>query len=169
MRSNAGYPCPAKGCAGKNAKGSSAMSSTAPWLGQLLGVPLSERAHLLEEVIEGEFRDWLQLDSSEALPRDESFFTLGVTSLGVVEMRERLEAALGRRIDTTVFYNKPTIRHLASHLRESLLGDIFAERSLTQVNQAKSSTTAAGGAARSDDTAAARQVVEDLFASFYRD
>jgi acyl carrier protein len=145
------------------------MSSTVPWIGQLLGLPLSERAHLLEWLIEGEFRDWLQMDSSEALPRDESFFTLGVTSLGTVEMRERLEAALGRRIDTAVFYNKPTIRHLASHLRADVLRDIFAERSLTQAEQAKSSTTAAGGAERSDDTAVPRQVVEDLVASFYED
>ena len=38
------------------------MSSTVPWIGQLLGLPLSERAHLLEWLIEGEFRDWLQID-----------------------------------------------------------------------------------------------------------
>ena len=38
------------------------MSSTAPWIGQLLGVPLSERAHLLEWLIEGEFRDWLRIE-----------------------------------------------------------------------------------------------------------
>lgn len=145
------------------------MRSTVPWIGQLLGVPLSERARLLEWLIEGEFRDWLQIDSSEAMPRNESFFTLGVTSLGVVEMRERLDAALGCRIDTAVFYNKPTIRHLASHLRENMLTDIFAERSLTRADQVKSSTTAAGGAERSDDTAVARQVVEDLFASFDKD
>ncbi|WP_285505353.1 type I polyketide synthase [Actinokineospora sp. NBRC 105648] len=50
------------------------------------------------------------------LNRSASFGDLGVDSLGVVELRDRLSAALGREVPVGSLYSHPTAEALAAHL-----------------------------------------------------
>ena len=100
------------------------MSNTA-WVESLACTPLSERATVLEALVAGEFRTWLLMTDADALPLDESYFALGLTSLGAVEIQERLESILGRRIDSSSLFNNPTIDHLLLHLRSEVLSEFF--------------------------------------------
>jgi hypothetical protein len=102
----------------------SSTSNTA-WVESLAQAPLSERSALLEALVVGEFRTWLLMSAGDALPLDESYFALGLTSLGAVEIQERLESILGRRIDSSSLFNNPTIDHLLLHLRNEVLSAFF--------------------------------------------
>jgi hypothetical protein len=102
-----------------------AVASNTDWVASLARAPLSERAALLEALVTGEFRTWLLMSAADALPLDESYFALGLTSLGAVEIQERLESILGRRIDSSSLFNNPTIDHLLLHLRNQVLSEFF--------------------------------------------
>ena len=102
------------------------MTATTSWVQQLAGTPLSERGSALEALVTAEFRTWLLMDDSDTLPLDESYFALGLTSLGATEIQQRLETALGRHIDSTSLFNNPTVGHLLSHLRAEVLPELFA-------------------------------------------
>ena len=85
------------------------MSNTV-WVEALERGPLSERGATLEALVVAEFRTWLLMSEADALPLDESYFALGLTSLGAVEIQERLESILGRRIDSASLFNiRPSI------------------------------------------------------------
>ncbi len=61
----------------------------------------------------------------EDLPLDMSYFELGFTSLRITEIKERLEAQLGRKISTNVLFNSPTTERLISYLADEVLADLF--------------------------------------------
>lgn len=105
------------------------VTSNTAWVDSLAQAPLSERAALLEALVTGEFRTWLLMSDADALPLDESYFALGLTSLGAVEIQERLESILGRRIDSASLFNNPTIDHLLLHLRNEVLSEHFQNAS----------------------------------------
>jgi len=65
------------------------------------------------------------MSAADALPLDASYFALGLTSLGAVEIQERLESTLGRRIDSASLFNNPTIENLLLHLRSQVLSEFF--------------------------------------------
>ena len=100
------------------------MSNT-EWVEALARGPWSERGATLEALVVAEFRTWLLMSEADALPLDESYFALGLTSLGAVEIQERLESILGRRIDSASLFNTPTIDHLLTHLRSQVLSEFF--------------------------------------------
>ena len=62
------------------------MSNTV-WVEALARAPLSERGAVLEALVVAEFRAWLLMSDADALPLDESYFALGLTSLGAVEIQ----------------------------------------------------------------------------------
>jgi hypothetical protein len=101
------------------------VTANTAWVESLARAPLSERRALLEALVVGEFRTWLLMSAGDALPLDESYFALGLTSLGAVEIQERLESILGRRIDSSSLFNNPTIDHLLLHLRTEVLSEFF--------------------------------------------
>lgn len=96
-----------------------------PWLRRLAATPLPERAALLEDLVVGEFRTVLLMGEDDVLPRDESYFAHGLTSLGATEVEQRLEATIGRPIDASELLNNPTVDHLLTHLRTEVLADHF--------------------------------------------
>ena len=112
--------------------------SSTDWVESLARAPLSERAALLETLVAGEFRTWLLMGAGDALPLDESYFALGLTSLGAVEIQERLESILGRRIDSASLFNNPTIGHLLLHLRNEVLSEFFPSPSARQEAESNS-------------------------------
>ena len=101
------------------------VKSNTAWIESLARAPLSERGALLEALVAGEFRAWLLMGDADSLPLDESYFALGLTSLGAVEIQERLESILGRRIDSASLFNNPTIEHLLLHVRSQVLAEFF--------------------------------------------
>ncbi len=92
---------------------------------RLQELPLSERREGLEELVIAEFRTTLMMADDEDLPLDMSYFELGFTSLRITEIKERLEAQLGRKISTNVLFNSPTTERLISYLADEVLADLF--------------------------------------------
>lgn len=92
---------------------------------RLSQIPVPDRADALEELVVAEFRAALLMAVGEDLPFDESFFDLGLSSLRLVELKERLEALLGRPISANALFNRPTVARLLDHLKETVLADLF--------------------------------------------
>lgn len=95
-------------------------------------IPASDRAEALEELVVAEFRAAMMLADHEDLPLDESFFDLGLSSLRLVELKERLEALLGRPVSASALFNRPTVQRLLQYLREQVLADIFSEQAASE-------------------------------------
>lgn len=92
---------------------------------QLCELPLAERRAQLEELVVTEFRTTLMMTDDEDLPFDLSYFELGFTSLGITEIKERLETRLGRSVSTNVLFNSPTMERLLAYLADEVLADLF--------------------------------------------
>lgn len=92
---------------------------------RLQALARADRADALAGMVASEFRSVLQMLPQEALPLDESFFDLGLTSLSVEEVKQRLEHQLACRVDAEVLFNHPTVRHLVAHLQAGPLADLF--------------------------------------------
>jgi len=123
---------------------------------RLTELPRAERHAALAQLVAAEFRTVLQMTPAEALPDDESFFDLGLTSLSVEELKQRLEAQLGCRIDAEVLFNHPTLGHLLAHLESGPLGELF-----------DAAATAPAGAGPNDD-ADEKSLVDDMLARLYQ-
>lgn len=101
------------------------MNAAPGWL-RLESLPRGERRDALAEIVSGELRSVLQMEPAEALPFDQSFFDLGLTSLSVEETKERIEQHFGCRIDAQALFNHPTVADLLEHLEHEPLAPLFA-------------------------------------------
>jgi aryl carrier-like protein len=97
-------------------------------LERLHALPRSERREALRTLVLAEFRTALLMTDAEELPADANYFEMGLTSLGVVEVKQRLDAELGCGIDTALLFSNPTVETLMSHLTGEALGELFAEQ-----------------------------------------
>ncbi|GHJ10402.1 hypothetical protein TPA0907_47690 [Micromonospora humidisoli] len=105
------------------------MTVNPPWYQQLADTPLSERASALETLVVAEFKVWLLMGDADVFPLDESYFVLGLSSLGATEIQQRLVAGLGRPINAASLFNNPTAAHLLTYLRTEVLADLFPQTS----------------------------------------
>jgi acyl carrier protein len=101
---------------------------------QLRALPISEREDQLESLVTDEFKATLLMPEDEELPLTESFFDLGLTSLLLGEVKDRLERVLGCQISTTQLFNKPTVEQLMTHLTTKVLADHFDRRTGNEHN-----------------------------------
>jgi acyl carrier protein len=85
-------------------------------------LPTTERRDELETLVVGEFKEALFLADDEELPLDGSYFDLGLTSVALTELKERLEQLLDTAIDATVLFNEPTVERLVTYLIDELFG-----------------------------------------------
>ncbi|MDH6222933.1 type I polyketide synthase, partial [Streptomyces pseudovenezuelae] len=85
---------------------------------------LDERARLalLGELVREEAAGVLTPKSTEPIPPGRAFRDLGLGSLAVVELRNRLTERTGLRLPTTVTFDHPTPEALAAHLLARVLG-----------------------------------------------
>lgn len=81
---------------------------------------IAERRDALEEILEKEFKAALLMTDEDELPFDQSYFDLGLTSLGITDLKERFEDLLEVEIDTTMLFNSPTVERLLDYLTERI-------------------------------------------------
>lgn len=89
---------------------------------RLVATPGPDFDDEVERLVTGVFRDALLAPDDEELPDDQTFFELGLTSLRMVEVRERLEEMFGVGIATGALFDHPTIGGLSGHLVSLLSG-----------------------------------------------
>jgi acyl carrier protein len=91
----------------------------------LLSLPRARRRKTLADLVDAEVREVLLLPEDAETGADVSFFDLGMTSLRLTELRQRLTRRLGRRIETEAFFEHPTSQGLTDHLADTVLSDVF--------------------------------------------
>jgi len=85
---------------------------------QLEAAPEHERFDLVVKYLRGLTAQVIRLDSPQALDPDKNFLEFGVDSLTGLEVRNRLEAALGTTLPAQMLWEYPTLNQLAAHLCE---------------------------------------------------
>ncbi len=102
------------------------MDLLTPTVKQLWKLAKSERRAALETIVAAEFKVTLLMSEGQELPLDQNYFDLGLTSLRVTEVKQRLEAQLGSEINASVLLEQPTVEQLMAHLTGEVLTELFA-------------------------------------------
>ncbi|MEU9317862.1 acyl carrier protein [Streptomyces sp. NPDC048295] len=131
------------------------MTSRTPWLQELFDTPPSERRTLLESLVVAEFKRELMMGEEDVLPLQVSYFELGLTSLGAVDTRQRLEQELGRPLDSAFLFNHPTVGDLVEFLTTEVVSEFF-------------SATAPGPKAQQDAEVSTKDLVNDVLKELYQ-
>ena len=79
------------------------------------------------------------MSGDDELAVDANYFQLGMTSLRVMELKERLERELGCQLDAALLFSSPTVAALVDHITSQAVlgvpdaepGPIEDDRSLT--------------------------------------
>jgi aryl carrier-like protein len=87
-----------------------------PALAALAGAPAAERQRLLLAFLRDESAAVLRLGADAPLENGRSLFEAGLDSLMAVELKNRVQAALGRPLLSTLLFDHPTLDGLATHL-----------------------------------------------------
>ncbi|WP_405808596.1 type I polyketide synthase [Streptomyces sp. NBC_00210] len=93
---------------------------------QLLGLPEGERDGLLAQVVRAHAATVLEHATPDTLDLAQSFKDLGFDSLMGVEFRDRLAAATGLKLPSTLVFDHPTGESVVGRLRGELLGSADA-------------------------------------------
>lgn len=101
------------------------MTNARPAPADLVAVPRSERRSALEDLVVAEFRDVLVLAETAEVPRQMAFFDLGMTSLRITDVRQRLTRRLGRSVETEAFFEHSTLELFIEYLADTVLADLF--------------------------------------------
>ncbi|MGW2397363.1 SDR family NAD(P)-dependent oxidoreductase [Kitasatospora sp. NPDC001664] len=88
--------------------------------GQLAGKAAGEQERILLALVRSTAAAVLGHPGPEAVGPVGGFMDIGFDSLGVIELRNRINAATGLRLPTTAVFDHPTPVALAAHLRERL-------------------------------------------------
>jgi acyl carrier protein len=99
------------------------MSETHISVRELRELPPYEIKEEIEELVSGLFRSALLMDNDDdELPLETSYFDLGLTSLSLVGLKQKLEALLDLSINANVLFNEPTVEQLVCYLTDLLAG-----------------------------------------------
>lgn len=95
------------------------------FLEKLRSVEKNERLFYLEGYLKDIFGKYFYIENHADIPAEASFFELGLTSLGAVEIKYELEKTLKISLDSTVIFNFPTINKLLQFLSTQKLSFLF--------------------------------------------
>ncbi len=113
---------------GDRAPGPATAAEPAPSSGAaslLAALPRAERRDGLLELVAGEIRGALLMEPTDALAPDANYFELGLTSLHVMEIKQRLERQLDRDIESALLFNHPSLDAFVDRLTTGVLADLF--------------------------------------------
>ena len=94
----------------------------------LEGLSAGRRRSLMADRVELETRRVLGLDAGAALDGRQGFRDLGMDSLTAVELRNRLQTAIGRALPATVAFDHPTVEDMTGYLLDLLGSDTVGHR-----------------------------------------
>ncbi|CUU58083.1 polyketide synthase 12 [Parafrankia irregularis] len=106
------------GVSGRDGAGAGAGALAA----RLAALPVGEREPEVLDLVRALVADVLGHRAAEAVPAARALRETGVDSLTAVEIRNRLAAATGLRLPTTLVFDHPTPRALAAHLTALVTG-----------------------------------------------
>ncbi|GAA1985066.1 hypothetical protein GCM10009838_54020 [Catenulispora subtropica] len=124
------------------APGADTPKSQSELAGRLVSLSELEQTRFLVDLVRGETAAVLGYPSPEAVEAERAFRELGIDSVTAVELRNRLNAATGLRLPSTLVFDYPSAAVVAGFLREELIG-----------TGAVSGTVVAGAAASDDPIA----------------
>ncbi|MEU5424830.1 type I polyketide synthase [Streptomyces olivoreticuli] len=108
---------------GTGAAGDSAPTDGPALAQSLAGMPENERERVLLDLVRTHTAAVLGHTSHEGIDADRGFFEMGLDSLTAVELRNRLNAATGLRLNPTTLFDYAAPLALARHLRAELVQD----------------------------------------------
>ncbi|HEU5471637.1 MAG TPA: SDR family NAD(P)-dependent oxidoreductase [Actinophytocola sp.] len=94
----------------------------------LAGVPAAEHGHVALELVRRETATVLGYPDLDAVAAETPFKDLGIDSLTAVRTRNRIAAATGLRLPTTLLFDYPTPRALSRFLLDRIAGPVQRER-----------------------------------------
>ncbi|MDN0201306.1 type I polyketide synthase [Streptomyces sp. S.PNR 29] len=104
------------------ADGEAEAPDRAPWERRLRGQSEAEQRRLLRQLVREQAAMVLKFDSAEEVETARRFQEAGMDSARALELRNRIGAATGLRLPTTVVFDHPTPAALADLLRTELMG-----------------------------------------------
>lgn len=120
-------------------------------LRQIQQAPAGEHVELLMAHVQAEVGRVLKLDPSQRPDPEQGFFDMGMDSLMVLDLKNRLQKSLGYTLPSTLPFEYPTIEALTTYLADRLLAARPSEE--TVVSRQAS--------AQPDDLAAMQALTED--------
>jgi malonyl CoA-acyl carrier protein transacylase len=109
-------------------------------LKQLEASPVTEHRTILFNHVRAEIAQVLELKTPEQIQASQKLFDeLGIDSLMAVELKNRLQASLGRSLRSTLVFDYPTLESLVDHLSQELA---FSDEMDTQLESRPDSSLA---------------------------
>ncbi|MGZ4512750.1 MAG: SDR family NAD(P)-dependent oxidoreductase, partial [Mycobacterium sp.] len=103
------------------AAGLSGPSGKTQLVEQLINAPVQQRKRLLADHLRDAVAEVTRVDASE-IREDAGFFDLGMDSLMAIELRRRIEQAVGKQVPATLAMDHPRLSDVVDYLLGDVLG-----------------------------------------------
>ncbi|WP_253195065.1 beta-ketoacyl synthase N-terminal-like domain-containing protein, partial [Streptomyces sp. MP131-18] len=103
------------------------LADTSELVARLSGMPVGEQRQVLTDLVRSNAAAVLGHDAAADVLPQRAFKDLGFDSVGAVELRNRLSAAAGVRLPSTMVFDYPNAAALAEYLRGELVGSAESE------------------------------------------